>query len=331
MIVTVVSMPEGAVARTDMAGARERLAASRFLVVDVELPEEGSPEEEQVAHLLGLDAQELDWFGREGEPPRAEDEGRTAGFVLPVIQDDEVVHVHAVMSEQYLITVHRGPVALLQRFTARLQHDRPPDHIATVFLLLQGALETFRRSATQGVLEVEDLEDEMFEERNQQQVYAMALLRRRAATLHHGLLPFAQAMQEVLTRRAVDRDVPEERRALHRAYETSASRVLGAIEELQNATRRAMVTYSSLVGGEQNAVINRLTILSTIFLPLTFLTGFFGMNFSYMTNELTSEVTFWLLAVALQVAVLVAALYVVRRTQFWRELRGDDSGSGTED
>ncbi|WP_330461569.1 CorA family divalent cation transporter [Streptomyces sp. NBC_00820] len=322
MIVSVVSMPDGVVARTSLSEARERMAVSDCLMVDIELLEETPPEEAQtVSDRLGLDSPQLAWFGRDGEPVRADFDGRIGGFVMPVVVDDDVVHVHVLLGDRYMITMHRGPVGLLQNFVARLPHDRPTHLIACVFLLLQGALETFRRSAAQGVLEVEDLEDEMFERRRQQQVYRLALLRRRASLLHHELLPFVQAMLEVLARRAVDSAVPEDRRALHRTYERNMAQALAAIESLQDATRRVMVTYSSLVGGEQNAVINRLTVVSTIFLPLTFITGFFGMNFTYLTNELTSEVVFWLLAVALQVAILFAALYVVRHTQFWRELR----------
>ncbi|MET7289916.1 CorA family divalent cation transporter [Streptomyces sp. NPDC005573] len=321
MIVSVVSMPDGAVSLTSLSAARERMGVSDFLLVDIELPAEAPPGAGPLSDLLGLDPQGLGWLGREGEPVRAEYEGRLGGFVVPVMVDEDVVHVHVLLSERFLVTVHRGPVAALRNFIARLPHDRPPHLLACVFLLLQGALETFRRSAAQGVLDVEDLEDEMFERRRQQQVYRLALLRRRASLMHHELLPFVQAMQEVLARRAVNSEIPEERRALHSTYERNMAQVLTAIESFQEATRRVMVTYSSLVGGEQNAVINRLTVVSTIFLPLTFITGFFGMNFNYLTDELTSEIVFWLLAVGLQIVILLAALYVVRHTQFWRELR----------
>ncbi|MEU6577329.1 CorA family divalent cation transporter [Streptomyces sp. NPDC046805] len=330
MIASVVSMPDGAVTRTGLSEARERLAASDCLMVDIELPEEMPPEAQPVSGLLGLDGDTLEWFGRDGEPVRTEYDGETGGLVVPLVEDDNVVHVHVLLRDRYLITVHRGPVELMEDFIARLCHDRPADLVACLFLLLQSALDTFRRSAGQGVLGVEDLEDEMFVRRRQRQVYRLALLRRSASLLHHELLPFAQGMQELLTRRVVDSTLPEERRALHRTYERNMTQALAAIESLQDGTRRVMLTYSSLVSGEQNAVINRLTVVSMIFLPLTFITGFFGMNFNYMTNELTSEGVFWLLAVGLQIVILFAALYLVRHMQFWRELR-DDSGRDTDD
>lgn len=115
---------------------------------------------------------------------------------------------------------------------------------------------------------------------------------------------------------------PEERQRLAQEFQHAARLVLTNIESLQDASRRAFASYSSLAAGEQNGVINR--IVSTIFLPLTFLTGFFGMNFTYLTDELESRGVFWLLAVGLQVAVLFVALYVLHRTRIWRRLRDED-------
>ena len=44
--------------------------------------------------------------------------------------------------------------------------------------------------------------------------------------------------------------------------------------------------YLSTVANRQGEVNKRLTIIATIFLPLTFLTGFFGQNFSFLTDHL---------------------------------------------
>ncbi|MFD7444519.1 CorA family divalent cation transporter [Streptomyces sp. NPDC059909] len=323
MIVSVVSMPEGIVARTSLPEARERLAASRFLLVDIELPEKAPPGEQPVSEQLGLEAEDLTWLGREGESVRAEFFGDSAGFVVPVVETGQVTHVHAYVTERYLIMVRRGPIGPVEGLVARLRSERPSDPVAALFLLLEEALETFRRSAVRDLLEMEDLEDEMFRERYPQQVYRLARLRRRAALMHHALLPYPEATDETFARRMLSRSFPEERQRLARSFQRAARLVLANIESLQDAARRTYASYSSLVAGEQNGVINRLAIVSTIFLPLTFLTGFFGMNFAYMTDELESKAVFWLLAVWLQAVFLFIALYVLHRTRLWRKLRDD--------
>ncbi|MEV7512767.1 CorA family divalent cation transporter [Streptomyces sp. NPDC090085] len=319
-----MSMPDGTMARAHVSEARERLATSPFLLVDVELPEGSPPAEQPLAHLLGLEAEDLEWLGTEGESARAEFFGDSAAFVVPAIEAGEVVHVHLVVTERYLVTVHRGAARLVENLVARFPNERPADAVAMLFLLLDEALETYRESAVQALLDVEDLEDEVFRRRQPEQVYRLARLRRTAARLHHTLLPYHRVTEETVTRRMMSGNFPEERQRLVREYQRTARLVLTDIESLQEAARRAFGTYSSLVSGDQNGVINRLAIVSTIFLPLTFLTGFFGMNFAYLTDELESGAVFWLLAVGLQVAFLAVALYVLHRTGLWRRLRDDD-------
>ncbi|MFI5972678.1 CorA family divalent cation transporter [Streptomyces sp. NPDC051452] len=328
MIVTVVSMPEGVGTRTDVEEARRLLATARCLFVDVELPvresAQGPEATEPVARLLGLGAEEADWFGQPGEPTRADLLEGVLGLVMPVSDGDQIGYVHVLASERFLVTAHRGPTALMAEVTEHLRREKPRDAVAMLFLLLQEALATFRRATVAALLEVEELEDDMFRQRTPEQVYLLAQVRRRAALLHRSLLPYLQAVDEVVTRRMLSPHFPEDRQRLAREFQHAARMALTTVESLQDAARRTFASYSSLVAGEQNGVINRLAIVSVIFLPLSFLTGFFGMNFNFLTAKLESRDEFWLLAVGLQAAVLFGSLYVLHRTRIWRRLRDDD-------
>ncbi|MEU2828447.1 CorA family divalent cation transporter [Streptomyces lavendulae] len=341
MIVSVVSMPEGVVTRTDLSGARECLAASDFVIVDIDLGEEPEPgegpepggepepgegpepEEEPLFRGLGLDDESWEWLGRPREPVRIEYREGTVGCVVPVLDGSRVVHVHLLASEHQLVMVHHGPVEVIETFVGRLPQDRPADPAATVFLLLHGALEGFRRAASQALLEVEDIEEAMFEQWEPRDVQCLAQLRRRAAQLHRAFRPYAAVAQEFLARRGLaHREIPEERRALHRLHESTVRLVVLEIESLRDETRRAADSYASLVADRQNLVINRLAIVSVIFLPLSFLTGFFGMNFGFMSTLMASEKAFLALGLGLQLCALAVAMYFVLYRTHWRQLRG---------
>ncbi|MEW2286946.1 CorA family divalent cation transporter [Streptomyces sp. NPDC047841] len=323
MIIRTVSMPEAATTRLSVAEARRRLALDAFLLLDVEQPAEEGEEGEPLARRLGLEAEELAWFGRAGESARAEFLGDLAGFVVPVVQGGRVAHLHVLAGERHLVVSHRGRARFAEELTTHLRREKPHDAVATLFLVLQEALATFRRAAVAALLQVEELEDDMFAQRRPEQVYRLSHLRRRAALLHHSLLPYVQVVEEMISRRMMSRDFPEDRQRLAQELQRAVRLVLADIGSLQEATRRAFASYGSLVAGEQNGVINRLAIVSVIFLPLSFLTGFFGMNFAFMTNELESRAVFWLLAIGLQAAVLLVCLYVLRRTRAWRRLRDE--------
>ncbi|WP_235438980.1 CorA family divalent cation transporter [Streptomyces yangpuensis] len=229
-------MPGGAMTRADVSEAREQLATSPFLLVDVELAEVAPSPGQPLAHLLSLEAAELAWPGQEGESARAEFLGDSASFVVPAIEAGQVIHVHAVVTERYLVMLHRGTGRLVESLAARFPNERPPDAVAMLFLLLDEALETYRGSAVQALLDVEDLEDEMFRQRQPEQAYRLARLRRTAGLLHHTLLPYLRMMEETVTRRMLSGNFPEERQGLVREYQRTAGLVLADIESLQEGT-----------------------------------------------------------------------------------------------
>ena len=98
------------------------------------------------------------------------------------------------------------------------------------------------------------------------------------------------------------------------------------VDAMQDSASHNMQTYVSMVATRQGQVINWVALVSIIFLPLTFLTGFFGMNFAWMVDTISGPGDFWILGVGLQVVVLGIVLFVARR--LIPVLRGDLGAPG---
>jgi magnesium transporter len=88
-----------------------------------------------------------------------------------------------------------------------------------------------------------------------------------------------------------------------RQYETADS--------LRDLLTGTMDVYLSTVSNRQNVTMQQLTVIASLFLPLSFLSGFFGMNFGFLVNHITTGTAF-ALAVSLMAAVTVVQLLVFR-------------------
>ena len=70
---------------------------------------------------------------------------------------------------------------------------------------------------------------------------------------------------------------------------------------------------AKLIDLRLNETIYWLTVVATIFLPLTFVTGFFGMNFGWMVDRIDSFLAFLLLGIGASVAGAAATVLLVRQ------------------
>ena len=94
-------------------------------------------------------------------------------------------------------------------------------------------------------------------------------------------------------------------------------RLADLVDSYRDLLSSVMDTHLSTVSNRLNVVMKQLAIIATVFLPLSFLTGFFGQNFSYLVTHLIApEWTFWVIGVGLEV-VAVVLLYMLFRKRGW--------------
>lgn len=82
------------------------------------------------------------------------------------------------------------------------------------------------------------------------------------------------------------------------------------------------------VGVQQNTTIEQLTKLSTVFLPLTFVTGFFGQNFGWLVDHIASAQAFLILGIGALVISSVALL-IWFRIDAQRRIQGAQAPEAT--
>jgi magnesium transporter len=90
-------------------------------------------------------------------------------------------------------------------------------------------------------------------------------------------------------------------------------RISDLIDTYRDLLSSSMDVYLSTVSNRLNAVMKQLAVIATVFLPLTFVTGFFGQNFGWMVGRIGGWPEFVGLGIGIEVVTLLALLAFFRR------------------
>jgi magnesium transporter len=128
--------------------------------------------------------------------------------------------------------------------------------------------------------ELEDIEDQLIEDPSGTILQTVYEMKRELIFLRKSVWPLREVLA-VLSRQESDL-VKQETIAYLRDVYDHTIQVIDTIESLRDLVAGMHDTYLSSVSNRMNEVMKVLTIFASIFIPLTFLAGIYGMNFEYM-------------------------------------------------
>src|SRR5690606_8560860 len=128
--------------------------------------------------------------------------------------------------------------------------------------------------------EVDALEELVLRDTSLPVMHSIHHLKREVLLLRRSVWPLREATS-TLYRGDVEL-VSEETRVYFRDVHDHATRVIETVESLRDLIASAMDLHMSAMSNRMNEIMKVLTIISTIFIPLSFFAGVYGMNFVYM-------------------------------------------------
>lgn len=223
----------------------------------------------------------------------------------------QLERVDLVIGERFLATIHRNPVLFLESMRRDYHSDflrfaKSPsfliyeiwDHLIDNYLEVQQEMEE-RVEAMQRELAFGKVDDDVFARFSS---LGSDLLHFRKV-----LLPARAVLSELSTRKSI---------FIGETTQGFLGNMVGTVEHLlqdlmvdRDILSESLSLYMSMVGHRTNRTMKRLTLVSVVFLPLTFLVGIYGMNFSHIP-ELNWEygyLYFWLVSFSV-VAVILALM-----------------------
>ncbi len=304
----------------DVQRIRAHIEHDQFFWLDLDDPSE--EDVHRLGELLEFHPLAVEDTLQFGQRPKLDDYDTYAFMVFYGIREehspreDPLCEVHMFLSGNYLITVHRVPLPVLDQ--QRTQMDGRVIHSEqfVFYRVLDALTDTFFPPLSAMDDEIDELEDGIIAQPSDEQLQRIFALKRDLVAMRKVITP-----QRDLLARGIDTlaEMPglqlDERDYFRDVYD-HLIRISDLIDSYRDLLAGAMDAYLSTVANRQNDVMKQLTVIATIFLPLTALTGFFGMNFAFLVQHIHSELDFFLLGVG-GCLFSVIVLYVYFRTKRW--------------
>ncbi|HEU5004306.1 MAG TPA: magnesium/cobalt transporter CorA [Actinomycetota bacterium] len=257
-----------------------------------------------------------------GQRPKVDEYDGFTYFVVHGAQADAraaTVEVHIFFSDKQVVTVHRGgPASPLDGVRTRLQRHRPadlsPPEMSILYLVVDLLVDSFFPVLSGLDDRIDEIEDDILRLPTEAQLAELFDMKRTLVSLRKVVTPerdmFASLLSDVTRLPGM---TPEDERYFRDLYD-HLIRISDLVDSYRDLLTGAMDTHISTVSNRLNVVMKQLTIMATVFLPLGFLTGFFGQNFSLLVNHLLAPSwTFWVLGIGSEAAAVVGLMTLFRR------------------
>lgn len=223
---------------------------------------------------------------------------------------DEFAHLHFAMNERMLISGRYRPLAAAEKVRSIVEQGacKLPSVAALLELIVENVADTVDRLADRIGASLDSIEDGL---RNAKDDVRQELggLRRTAVKLHRQLAGLRTLFHR-LEREGTDQLKP----ALQLRASKLAQRLDAldhAVIEIRDRARLLQEEIASATAEKSNRALNILTIITTVILPPTLVTGVFGMNTKGL--PLTDDPNGFLIAVGLMVGSIAVLWLVMRR------------------
>jgi magnesium transporter len=302
----------------DEANIRDHLKRDHFFWLDLTAP--SHEEITKLRELFGFHPLALEDTEHFDQRPKLDNYG---DYVLLVFygawrhrRDDPepLREVHLFVSGHYVVTVHRDPLPPLEQQRELLDGRVLHSEQFLLYRILDALTDSFFPILSDMDDEIDDLEAAVLQDPTEHQLERLFSLKRQLVAMRKVITPqrdlFARSVDQIAELPGLELD---ERDYFRDIYD-HLIRISDLIDSYRDLLSGATDLYLSTVSNRQNDVMKQLTVIATIFLPLAFITGFFGQNFGFMVNHLIrSTWTFWVIGVGSMLATVGGLVLFFRR------------------
>ena len=244
------------------------------------------------------------------------------GFMYLVARGADPKHtgeaeVHCFWTDRYVVTVHRGGCPAIAQVRQRIGRHHASEaanpQLVIVYFVVSALVDTFFPVLSKFDDRIDALEDDILKAPTEAQLGELFDMKRSLMEMRKVIAPQRDMMASISSGVADVPGMTDEAVRYFRDLYDHLIRLADLVDSYRDLLSSVMDTHLSTVSNRLNVVMKQLTIIATIFLPLSFLTGFFGQNFAVLVRGIQSTWSFYVFGIAHELGAVATLLYVFRR------------------
>jgi magnesium transporter len=305
-----------------LEGIQQAVARGSFFWLDLDIHDPG-PDDDVTGLLINtfqfhpVAVEAADQFGQR---PRIDDYDDFVHIVTFGMAADakNVAEVHCFITEKSIISIHQGDCPALGTVRDRVgthhSSDAAAPQVAIFYLIMDTLIDSFFPVLSAFDDSIDDLEGDILKNPTEAQLGTLFEMKKQIMTIRKVISPQRDMISSLNGGMVTIPGMTDQGSAYFRNLYDHLIRISDMVDGYRDLVSGAMDTHLSMVSNRLNVVMKQFAIIATVFLPLGFLTGFFGQNFSWLNVHLQAGFGYFLfLGIGTELIAIVILMMLFRR------------------
>lgn len=245
----------------------------------------------EIGKMFDIDSLSLEDLVNPEQRVKIDDRDSYIHIILKMLQIElltkeiQYEQLSLIMKDNVLITFQETPYDLFDSIRGRLEN--PYTRVASkdisylAYTLIDIIVDNYLLVLDEIENEVDLIENQLIESVDREDLENILALKQNIVVLKRFISPVRELISRLQTRSMLNY-FHEDMKYYLRDLNDHGIIVFETVDMLNNRTTELIQLYNSMISNTMNEVMKILAIISTIFMPLSFIVGLYGMNFEYM-------------------------------------------------
>ena len=303
----------------------QALATGTFFWLDLDTHDPGPDDDvtgllTNTFHFHPLAVEAADRFGQRARIDEYGDFVHVVTFGMAA-DGKSVAEVHCFITEKAIISIHQGNCPALATVHERIRNHHSAKvaapQVVIFYLIMDTLVDSFFPVLSDLDDGIDDLEGAILRNPTEEQLGTLFDMKREVVTIRKVIAPQRDMIASLNVGMVTIPGLTDQGSAYFRNLYDHLIRINDMVDTYRDLIGSAMDTHLSMVSNRLNVVMKQLAIIATVFLPLGFLTGFFGQNFAWPIIHLQSRFSDFLFIGIGSELVAIALVLILFKRRGW--------------